>query len=426
MNTAEVYGDRLSDKRLHEADETQIELLEQDLAGRRDRSTPSLRTNPRNRLTRARMLWLVACALAAVAVFVWGWYFRPAWREEWEYRQGFLASANETYTIAKAQPYDGTKMQDIEERLVPGGMTDPQGRRRLVFVGDIHGCADELKHLLEKLEFNEETDHLIAVGDVISKGPKNAEVLDELIRIGASSVRGNHEDHILKLAPASLDVDGLPNIEVASRKGKPKDIKLLKELSKHHIRYLRDMPLILRIPALPQAAKATPKDSSPIAEDILVAHAGLVPALPLAKQDPYFVMNMRSIRWKTHVPLVEAKDKKKKSKPWHKIWGWYNDRIFRKKSLKGFAVWGDEVETRLEGAVLEADERDSLLSSTTQKHWPKPQVVIYGHHSKAGLKVSRWSKGLDTGCVKGERLTALVLDAQGQQELVSVKCKDYT
>ena len=56
---------------------------------------------------------------------------------------------------------------------------------------------------------------------------------------------------------------------------------------------------------------------------------------------------------------------------------------------------------------------------------PQPKVVVYGHDSKAGLNIKRWSKGLDTGCVGGGKLTALVLDAHGRTELVSVPCKGY-
>lgn len=420
-----TYGERVSDTAdflTKGNDEVHIELLEQDYAEQGEAIKPFRRRRTR----KARSMWLVAGLLAAAVFLVWTWYLRPKWGEEWEYRQGFLASKNETFEVARHKKFDGIKIQDLDPALVPGGESDPDGERRLIFVGDIHGCADELKHLLKKVDFDEKKDHFVAVGDVISKGPKNAEVVDELIRIGASSVRGNHEDHILELAPSSLDIDDAPDLEIERHKGKASDIALLKKLSKHHLRYLRDMPLILRIPPLPQAAKSTTKDSSPIAEEILVVHAGLVPALRLEKQDPYFVMNMRSIRWKTHVPLVEAKDKKKKSKPWHKIWEWYNDRVFRRKSLKGFVMWDDEVEDDAPDEVSEAGWFDRLFPEARKKHWPKPQVVVYGHHSKAGLKISRWSKGLDTGCVKGERLTAMVLDAKGGHELVSVKCKDHT
>jgi hypothetical protein len=343
--------------------------------------------------------------------------------------EGFTTNVNGTFGIAKGGDFDGTWLQDLDPRLLPGGEADEEGKRRLVFVGDIHGCADELKQLLEKVSFNEKLDHLVAVGDVISKGPDHVGVLDELIRLGASSVRGNHEDRILAIAPSVLEAESTPSAEVTSDKA-AKDAKLLRQLSKKHLKYLRDMPLMLRIPALPMAAKPTHHNKSPLAEEIIVAHAGLVPAVSLEKQDPYFVMNMRSIHTKSHLPLAEAKAKHGKSKPWYDIWSWYNDRLFRKKSVKDFMTWDDAA------ANPWADDPDdptagwdSWFGATglmKKKKWPPPQVVVYGHHSKAGLQLDRWSKGLDTGCVKGKELTAMVLEATGKWSIVSVDCKDYS
>jgi hypothetical protein len=63
------------------------------------------------------------------------------------------------------------------------------------------------------------------------------------------------------------------------------------------------------------------------------------------------------------------------------------------------------------------------------KEWNNEErrVVVYGHDSKRGLEVNEWSKGLDSGCVSGGRLTALVVGSGRRKEkLVSVKCKDYT
>lgn len=46
----------------------------------------------------------------------------------------------------------------------------PKDEKRLVFVGDVHGCIDELKALLEEVKFNKQNDHLILTGDIVSKG----------------------------------------------------------------------------------------------------------------------------------------------------------------------------------------------------------------------------------------------------------------
>src|SRR3954466_15085495 len=69
---------------------------------------------------------------------------------------------------------------------------------RTIVVGDIHGCFDELLDLLEVVKLKSD-DRVIAVGDLVTKGPKNREVLDLFISDRRfSSVVGNHDRIIRK------------------------------------------------------------------------------------------------------------------------------------------------------------------------------------------------------------------------------------
>src|SRR5437763_11516934 len=64
---------------------------------------------------------------------------------------------------------------------------------RTIVIGDIHGCADELDDLLKLISLQAD-DRVVAVGDLIVKGPKNREVLDRFREDSRfSSVIGNHD-----------------------------------------------------------------------------------------------------------------------------------------------------------------------------------------------------------------------------------------
>jgi serine/threonine protein phosphatase 1 len=64
---------------------------------------------------------------------------------------------------------------------------------RTIVVGDIHGCYDELIALLEKAKLGK-NDRVVSVGDLITKGPKNREVLELFMNdVRFSTVIGNHD-----------------------------------------------------------------------------------------------------------------------------------------------------------------------------------------------------------------------------------------
>lgn len=60
-------------------------------------------------------------------------------------------------------------------------------------IGDIHGHFDRVEQLLSAVEFKCKTDRLIAVGDLVDRGPDSDQVLEWLARPGFYSVMGNHE-----------------------------------------------------------------------------------------------------------------------------------------------------------------------------------------------------------------------------------------
>ena len=99
------------------------------------------------------------------------------------------------------------------------------------------------------------------------------------------------------------------------------------------------------------------------AENAIVVHGGLLPGVALAEQPRKFLLNLRSL-----TPDGQPSTRVKDGVPW-------------------------------------------------ASRWPGPEHVVFGHDAVRGLQRHPHATGLDTGCVYGRRLTALVLP---ERKLVSV------
>jgi predicted phosphodiesterase len=123
-------------------------------------------------------------------------------------------------------------------------------KKRLVIIGDVHGCLDELKKLLEQVNYDPETTTVILVGDMMVKGPNSVGVVRFVRDKKFLSVRGNHEDNTL-----------IAYHDRKSEYGKKREFQFVSELSREDVDFIRELPVTILIPEL----------------SLMVVHAGVHP-----------------------------------------------------------------------------------------------------------------------------------------------------
>ena len=155
---------------------------------------------------------------------------------------------------------------------------------RTIVVGDIHGCFDELTDLLDLIKLQKD-DRVVAVGDLITKGPKDREVLDLFISDRRfSSVVGNHDRKIrqkLRGEPMRLT------------KEQRKTLVELERDREGYAAYLRSLPYTIDLGSH------------------LVVHAGVRPGVSLEEQ---MASDLTEIR------TMGADPSRRRGLPWYKVY----------------------------------------------------------------------------------------------------------
>ncbi|KAI5464088.1 Metallo-dependent phosphatase-like protein [Mariannaea sp. PMI_226] len=329
--------------------------------------------------------------------------------------------------------------------------------RRLIVIGDIHGMLEPLNELLKKSQFDPEKDHVISVGDMINKGPDSAKVVERLMELNATAVRGNHEDRVLVAWSGLNEQEGvgayLDSDHEALRRGKDKDLATARTLSGSQIEWLMNLPVVITIEPL----------------SLFIVHAGLVPGLTISNQDPWAMMNMRSLRFprgdyrtkeeEIKQKQIEAQKKKEqdmmerlehKGRSYEKRWdkrteestpvptadsddssndNEANDEYSQDDPLAEIMAHFDR-EVWLPVDNREGEPWTDIWNYFQRKMDPSlRQTVIYGHDAKLGYQEQEYSYGIDSGCVKGHALTALIIsigDSETSFDRTTIQaiCKD--
>jgi bis(5'-nucleosyl)-tetraphosphatase (symmetrical) len=251
-------------------------------------------------------------------------------------------------------------------------------------IGDVQGCFDELRQLLDKIAFDPAADRLYFVGDIVNRGPQSLQTVRFIKSLGeaAVTVLGNHDLHLLAVACGASKTKRRDTF--ADILGAPDREELLD--------WLRGRPLLHS------------------AGEFYLIHAGLPPQWDMEA----------AARCAREVEAV--------------LRGGEADGFFFHMYGDAPALWSDELQgwprlrfivncfTRLRfcdaGGAL--DMREKCAPGGQAAHlspWFRVpgrrsagEKIVFGHWSTLGFHVENGCHCLDTGCLWGGELTALRLD----------------
>lgn len=230
---------------------------------------------------------------------------------------------------------------------------------RTLVIGDVHGCLDELDELVRAVEYRFGRDHLVFVGDLIDRGPDSRGVIRRAQELDAVVVLGNHEDKAARYHKHSL--------KAAANAKYVNPIALQQDwvdFTPSDYAYLAGLPRMVALFG-----------------DWRVIHAGTNPYLPFVDGEPDY----------------------------------FRFRYARRDNRK--------MERFVPGAVEPVPGTDYWADI-----WTGPERLIYGHEVFAEPHVTTVdgkvvAAGIDTGCVFGGKLTAVVLCPDRAEEFVSVPAR---
>jgi predicted phosphodiesterase len=169
--------------------------------------------------------------------------------------------------------------------------------RRLLIVGDVHGCYDELVELLDTCGARDPNICIAFVGDLTNKGPKSSEVIKLVHQLGAYCVRGNHDE--VSLRTWQLYTEGERSL--------PTKFQWLRNLSKQEIQWYQGLPYSIRFPS----------------REVLLVHAGLIPEVPLNQQSYDDLLHLKEVTFDTKTVTFSgcsSSPPPPNSQPWSQAW----------------------------------------------------------------------------------------------------------
>lgn len=254
-------------------------------------------------------------------------------------------------------------------------------------IGDIQGCYDPLRRLLDHVNFDSARDRLWFVGDLVNRGPQSLEVLRFVRALGeaATVVLGNHDLHLVMQADGygkANDEDTLSAVLAAPDRG---------EL----IAWLRDCPLFH------------------VDGEFAMVHAGLLPQ--------WSVEQAQRLSDEVHAALVAPDYCEFLARMWgSEPTGWSDDLagwdrlrvIVNAMTRMRFCRADGSMELRAPGskAPPERGPAGCMPWFDVPGRASADHTIVCGHWSALGFRQAPNLLALDSGCLWGGSLTAVRLE----------------
>ena len=260
-------------------------------------------------------------------------------------------------------------------------------------IGDIQGCMSSLERLLATLPLRDD-DRIWLVGDLVNRGPRSLDVLRWARGLGdrATCVLGNHDLHALARiagAPAKRR-DTLDDVLAAPDRDELAD-------------WLRARPLV-------------------VVEDArILVHGGLHPrwtADDARARAAEIETNLRGDAWRTWIRSLDQS----RAPDWR-------DDLAGPSRLRAILSWlvrarmatpAGELDQDFDGAPAEAPKGVVPWFAIAGAAW-RDHEVVFGHWAALGLDLGPRHVALDSGCVWGNRLTAVRLDDRAVFQVKAVE-----
>jgi len=262
-------------------------------------------------------------------------------------------------------------------------------------IGDLQGCLDPLKRLLDKLQFDPASDKLWFVGDLINRGPQSLKTLRYVKNLGnaAITVLGNHDLHLLAVVHGYRKPSGKDTLD-----------GILKASDRDELcHWLAQQPLLHTDPAL----------------GVTMVHAGIHPHWSLK----------RATKQALRVQHALASDPDELFAHMYGNTPAYWSKELGKHKRNRFAI---NVFTRmrychLDGAMDFTFNGSPSAAPANLRPWysvpdrkPLPYKVIFGHWSSHPGISPASVMPTDRGCVWGGCLSAYAIE---KDKSIWVKCK---